>query len=97
MVGLAGIEPTSAGSKPAVLPLNYNPLGRGINIPRRLFGRMLSVSYHGQRKTLIDIDLRLRTLYRTRGLRVGGEIVGLFANSHLLFSFGFTLLYLNRK
>lgn len=92
LVGLAGIEPTSAGSKPAVLPLNYNPLGRGINIPRTRFVHMISVSYYGQRGTLIDIDLRLRTLYRMHGLRVGGVIVGLFANSRLLFSFGVTLL-----
>jgi len=53
---------------------------------------MISVSYYGQRGTLIDIDLRLRTLYRMHGLRVGGVIVGLFANSRLLFSFGVTLL-----
>ena len=56
------------------------------------FVRMRLVSYHVQRETLFDIDLRLRTLYRMRGLRVGGEIVGLFANSRLLFSFGVTLL-----
>jgi len=57
------------------------------------FVRMLLVSYHGQRETSFDIDLRLRTLYRTHNLIVGGEIVGLFANSRLLFSFGVTLLY----
>ena len=47
--------------------------------------RMRLVSYHEQRETF-DIDLRLRTLYRKHALIIGGGIVGLFANSRLLFS-----------